>query len=62
MEKLLEEILYELKGIRKEIRVAGNNPNPLEMKLMVGEDVIVEKVVDSINKEMKKQGRDLTLV
>ena len=58
MEDVLKEILYELKEIRKEIRVVGGNSNPKEVKVTIGEDTII----NTLNKEMKNQGRPLTFV
>lgn len=56
MEDILKEILYELKGIRKEIRVIESNPNPKEIKISIGEDLILEKVVNSLNEKNRLTG------
>lgn len=53
MEDILREILYELKEIRKEIRADGSNSNPIKLKITLGEEVLVEKVIDAINKESR---------
>lgn len=64
VEDLLKEILYELKEIKKEIRADGSNSNlnPIEMKVSMGEDLFVEKVIDSINAKSRISGRTKIVV
>ena len=50
MEDILREMLYELKEIRKEIRADGDDSNPIKLKITLGEEVLVEKVIDAINR------------
>lgn len=62
MEEILKEILMELKEIRKEIRVIEDNPNPLDMKITIKEDMLVEKVIKSINTENRRSyGANITV-
>lgn len=61
MEEILREILFELKEIKKEIRADGNSSNPIEIKLLIDEDVIVKKVIKTINNN-NKLSKDVTLL
>lgn len=61
MEDILREILFELKEIKKEIRADGNSSNPIEIKLLIDEDVIVKKVIKTINNS-NKLSKDVTLL
>lgn len=61
MEDILREILFELKEIKKEIRADGNSSNPIEIKLLIDEDVIVKKVIKTINNN-NKLSKDVTLL
>ena len=53
MEDILREILFELKEIRKEIRADADNSNPVKLEVTLGEDVLVEKVIDSMNRSSR---------
>ena len=50
MEDILRDMLYELKERRKEIRADGDDSNPIKLKITLGEEVLVEKVIDAINR------------
>ncbi|QUH21072.1 hypothetical protein [Alkaliphilus sp. B6464] len=60
MEEILREILYELKEMRKEL--SSNEGNPIELKVTIGEDVIVEKVISNINKQNRISGKTVITV
>lgn len=52
MEDLLKEILFELKKINNKLYQEGAN-----IKVTIDEDVLVEKVIDSINGQNRISGK-----
>jgi RNA-binding protein YhbY len=60
MEEILKEILNELKEIRKELN--KDNSDPIELKVAIGDDVVIEKVIEEINKQSRLSGKTRIVV
>ena len=54
MEEILKDILYELKKINHRL---DEESNPIKLKVTIGDDVIVEKVIKEINKQARLSGK-----
>lgn len=57
MENLLEEILYELKKINNKLY-----ENDCKMAVTTSEEVIVEKVIENINKQNRVRDKSTIVV
>ncbi len=54
----MEEILKELQEIKKELQDIRSILEPKEIKIVIDED----KIVNALNKRLKKQGNPLIIV
>ena len=57
MEEILKDILFELKKINHKL-YEGNAP----IKVTIGEDVIVEKLINRINNQARLNGKTTIVV